>query len=223
MSGMIAPTFRSSMSGFNKKDVNEYISKLNYEYSQVIEGKDAEIAELKKTMDSLRAEFEQKLAQPETEAAAELEKANNLITAQTEQIEAQAQKLASLEAKLSEATSKLDFYGTKINQYDSMTTRMGEIFMEASSDADRIRTDAKAAAEALIAKTDAECSAKREAAEQLLSEISQARKEQLSALLTAATDDILGILSNFEEKTAELAKVSLDAVPDDCTEEHGEQ
>ena len=44
MSSKDTPVFRSSVGGFNKKDVTDYISRLNRDYCEAVEEKDADAA-----------------------------------------------------------------------------------------------------------------------------------------------------------------------------------
>jgi len=207
------PSFRTQMGGFNKKDVTGYISRLSHEYDEVLAEKDAEINALKKRLADTE-EAMKEVGQSQSEAAKdELDKANSIITAQNERLETADKKVAELEAKVAELNAKLDKYvdiDSKCSRYESMTTRMGEIFMEASADADRIRNDAKNAADALVAKTDAECKARKTLIESSLNELAESRKAEILRLFDEAHEDIVSILAVFGSKSAELSKVSVD-------------
>ena len=144
--------------------------------------------------------------------AIELERANNLIAAQCEQLAAKDAEIDKMRSELDEAAQKLERYASldaKIAQYDSMTNRMGEIFMEATADAERIRSDAKLASEALMAKTAAECRNRRIVAEAQLDKFAENRKDELTRLFDETQADIMRSIDAFAEKSRTLANESI--------------
>ena len=209
-----SPAFRSSMSGFNKKDVTEYITKLNREFTDSLNERDGEIKSLKEKLKEAEEKLSEANESVNVEAAAELERANNLIAAQNTQLEELNRKIAQLEAELSEVNSKMETHSSKITQYESMTARMGEIFMEASADADRIRTEAREAASLLTANTESECEMRRAKLEAELTAISESKRAQMSLLLSDAQRDIAAVIESFGAKTRAVAAVSVSVSSD---------
>ncbi len=209
MNTMDTPAFRSSMGGFNKKDVNDYIARLNREFCELTAAKDEEIKNLKKSLADAKNAFDSAAETSTEAAAAELERANSLIGAQTEQLEAQSEKIAALEKELAEANQRLSLSSSKVAQYDSATSRMGEIFLEASNDAERIRAQAKVSADELIERTEADCKERLIKVEAYLTEISRTRSNEIAKLLVEVQADISNIMENFESKTKQLVSVSV--------------
>jgi len=210
MSSNNTPVFRSSMGGFNKKDVTDYIAKLNLEFSETLEEKDESIKKLKKELAEAHSAVDEQNELSNEQANEELDKANSLISAQNEQIEVLNEKITTLEAELAKAVSRLESESAKAAQYDSVTCRMGEIFVEASNDADRIRSQAKKTADELIAVTEADCKEKCEKVEAYLVNASKSRSEEISKLLADAQKAITDILRDFEMKATTISTVTAD-------------
>ncbi len=215
MENSASPAFRTSISGYNKADVNEYILKLNTEYSRSLADKDEEIASLKSELDAANTALND--AKNTATSERELESANNVIAAQTEQLEALRRELDEAKAELSLVKSELDRIGDisdKMDQYENMTTRMGEIYMEATTDADRIRKEAKQAADELLLKTTEDCRERRQQLEARLSDFAAIRKEEIARLLNESQAEIDRVLAIFGEKSRALTAESFSATID---------
>ncbi len=215
MENAASPAFRTSISGYNKADVNEYILKLNTEYSRGLAEKDEEIASLKSELEAANTALND--AKNTADSEKELESANNVIAAQTEQLEALKRELDEAKAELSATKSELERIGDlsdKMEQYENMTTRMGEIYMEATTDADRIRKEAKQAADELLSKTAEDCRERRQQLEARLSDFAAIRKEEIARLLGESQAEIDRVLAIFGEKTRALTAESRTAALD---------
>lgn len=212
MANSASPAFRTAISGYNKADVNEYILKLNTECGKGLADKDEEIASLKSELEAANAALNNTKNTEELEK--ELESANNVIAAQTEQLEALKRELDEAKEELSLVKSELDHIGDvsdKMEQYENMTTRMGEIYMEATTDADRIRKEAKQAADELLLKTTEDCRERRQQLEAKLSDFAAIRKEEIARLLAESHAEIDRALAIFGEKTRALTAESFSA------------
>lgn len=232
-----SPAFRSAVGGFNKKDVNDYIARLCRDYDESITDLEEKIKALTSELDKTREELsdaadklseltESREKEAKQQTSDELERANNLIAAQNEQLTAQKEENDSLRAELEAAKSKLDGFTaleSKLIQYESMTNRMGEIFMEATADAERIRNEAKLSGEAMLAKTEAECRSRRSAAEVQLKKFAETRKCELTRLFDETQLDINRILVSFAERSRALASESVSVSLDGFEAAHTEE
>lgn len=215
-----APVFRSSMGGFNRKDVNEYIAKLcgNFEQRE---------AESEKALDELReklSEYEKKAADFEAALSdnealkRSLEEAEALIAVQNEKLAEYEETTAKLTASIEESEKKLEEASEleeKLRQYDSMTSRMGEIFMEATADAERIRRDAKLASDELARAAAEECRRRQAEIYKKLDEFAVARKSEINRLLEHTQGTINGALRDFESKARGVTADGVGEVLDD--------
>ena len=212
MDSSASPIFRNAMGGYNKKDVNDYLAKISYDFDEAINQKNEEIKALKAEIDSAKVDLTAMKDSPQN--TEELDRANAVIAAQTEQLELSKKQIEQLTADLAAAQSKLQNYGElslKLEQYETMTSRMGEIYMEATANADRIRTEARESADALIAKTDSECRQRRAELEKQLNEFASVRKDEIVRMLNETQSEINSILAIFGEKSRALAGESVDA------------
>lgn len=200
------------MGGFNKKDVNEYIAKLCHDFELRESEAEAEIEKLK--ADNARiydlAEQASKLEEAEmtvAELKKSLEESEALIAAQNEKLSSYAEEVASLTAAIEDYKNKLAeaaVSAEKIKEYESMTSRMGEIFMEATAEADKIRRDAKASSEEYARAAAEECRRRQAEVYKKLDEFAVARKSEINSLLDKARGSINVALRDFENKARGL-------------------
>ena len=212
MDNAASPAFRNAVAGYKKSDVNEYLLKLSREFDKAIAAKDDEIVIVKAELSLVTTELNELKGKQISDS--ELESANNVIAAQTEELEKLKDQVNSLTSELSSANSKLESLGAlseKAEQYETMVGRMGEIYMEATADADRLRTEARHAAEELKNRTELECSERRELLEKQLREFAEVRKSEIARLLGESQAEIDRILAIFGERSRALADESLTA------------
>ena len=93
----------------------------------------------------------------------------------------------------------------KIKEYESMTSRMGEIFMEATAEAERIRRDAKASSEEYARAAAEECRRRQAEVYRKLDEFAIARRAEINSLLDKARGSINVALRDFESKACSLS------------------
>lgn len=159
--------FRSSMSGYNKADVNGYIADLNAKYYE----SDAENQRRIRELETRVKELEEEIAHQngvELEALREkLEKADNLVVEMNgvidrlnEEKEAAAKDNAELVAKLAEyeknAEANTEIY-EKSSKYDKVSEQIGSMIVSANAKAESIVSEAeikaKIASKAMIDMT----------------------------------------------------------------------
>ena len=204
-----SPVFRTAVGGFNKKDVNEYIARLCLDC-------DTTVAELEKSLEDAKTRYDELVEANEKEAirkeSKELTKANNVISAQNEQLESLKAENTALRDELDALKARLTDLGeieAKLAQYESMTNRMGEIFMEATADAERIKNEAKFASDAMLAKAEMECRSRRAAADTQLKKLAESRKTELTRLFDETKTGIGRILTAFSERSQSIVSDSL--------------
>ncbi len=216
------------MGGFKKKDVNEYIAKLCHDFELRQADAEAEIAKLKEENAKLSELAEQAAKLEETEKVAgelkkSLEEAEALIAAQNEKLAANTEEIAGLKSAIDGYKNQLEeltLTAEKIKEYESMTSRMGEIFMEATAEAERIRRDAKISSEEYAKAAAEECRRKQAEVYKKLDEFAVARRAEINSLLDKARGSINVALRDFESKargltsdipTAEISNFGVDA------------
>ncbi len=209
MNDVKSPVFRTAMGGFNKKDVNEYIAKLCQDYDTAVLELEDQLADAKAKLDEIA---ESNAREAEKQASEEMLKANNLISAQNEQIDSLKGEKVALQAELDSLKAKLGDFETlqgKLAQYESMTNRMGEIFMEATADAERIKNEAKFQSDTMLAKTEMECRSRRAAADTQLKKLAESRKTELTRLFEETRTGITRILTAFSERSQAIVSDSI--------------
>ncbi len=213
MDKVTSPAFRTAtVGGFNKSDVNEYIAKLSRDFDEKKTELEKEIEDLKARL----AKAEEKTEVPTDKAPIEsndtlreeLDRANALIAEQTKQFEESKLETEILKSDLEAANTKLErltSFEEKAAQYETMTARMGEIYMEATADAERMRNEAKQKSEALVNDTKAKCREKMALTEKLLDEFAIERKAEITELFEDTHSKINELLKAFYDKSTELA------------------
>ncbi len=215
MENQTSPAFRNALGGYKKQDVNEYLLKLNREFDEAIAAKEKEMASVREELAVANAELENQKEKQCCES--DLENANSVIAAQNEQIVKLKEEIEKLTADLSTANARLGSYdelSCKLEQYESMTNRMGEIYMQATADAERLRSEAKQTADEIKIKTEKECSDRKFQVETQLREFAAIRKDEISRLLGESQAEIDRVLAIFGEKSRALTDESFSAVLD---------
>ncbi len=193
--------FRTSMGGFNKKDVNNYIASLSQsfaekskEYEASIESLNSVVDELKKNISALEAES---VKSSELDALNEqLTQANSLLDARAKQVDSLTAERDELKAKLDAMTAKLSLFAgmeEKLGDYERMKIKMGELYLEAASSAERIKTDAENYAAAKRLSIDAEVTAIREE-----------RFKALSDLFDGITGELCAVIDGYRAKLSDF-------------------
>lgn len=150
--------FKSSLSGYNRKNVNEYILQLNNTFTEKEEKLTLDLASAEKKLAQFKAELEAKIAALEAEKAS----ADGIIAQQKELIdsitgentvlkEENAQmkaELAEIEKRLDEElppvpdTEKTEANGN-VGFYDKMTSQIGTLMINANTAAESIKENAQ--------------------------------------------------------------------------------
>ena len=211
MDNSTTPVFKTAVSGFNKSDVNAYIAKLGRDF-------DEQKKELKKEIEDLKAclaENESKSAlKAEASSAnddslkAELERANELISALSKELEDAKLEAEILKGDLDNAQKELARFAQfeeKASQYETMSARMGEIFMEATADAERMRNEAKQTTETLVTDTENQCREKILLTEKKLDDFAEARKAEIGRLFDETQLKVNELLKECLDKSHALA------------------
>ena len=204
------------MGGFNKRDVTEYITRLSRDFEDI---KTRHAEEVKKLNEELTSAKNELAALREIESSAggetvseQLSRANALIGAQTDLIDTVTKEKGHLEAELAKTKAKLESYAEfedKLEQYESMANRMGEIFMGATAEADRIRSEARSQSEALLISTQTKCDEYRVFLEKKLEAFAAMRKNDLERLLDQTQIEINDLIDSFAAKSGEMADAAI--------------
>lgn len=113
--------FRSSMSGFNKEDVNKYIIDMNNEFTAKEEEYKCEINSLKQRLAVSAERLNEAATSLETvsETKEQLKAAEDMLTSEKEAREAAEKGRIDAESRLSEAQAKLEELMTKLAETES--------------------------------------------------------------------------------------------------------
>ena len=204
--------FRTAMGGYNKKDVNDYITALSERYDKQVglisSHLDTEVArceELECRIKMLERELQLRPAEAADKAA--LDQAQAMVTARTEQVDAlsaerdeyknalesanrelaAAKKELDVQAKeLAEAKTALealDRERAQLAEYEQMKSKMGELYLEAVASTNRMRTEAEEYAAKRRADSDAELEAYRANEFNRIADVFVTLKDELTALI----------------------------------------
>lgn len=155
-------TFRSSMGGYNKQDVNDYIASLSESFAREKADYEKKLDDITELVESLKSQNAAAETDTErvSEAEKELERANALIAEQTQALDSKESELEALREKLvqcektnADLKAQLEKYADceeKLKSYDLMSQKMGELMLKAASSAEQIRADAETEAEKTI-------------------------------------------------------------------------
>ncbi len=214
MSKMVA--FRTSLSGFNKSDVNNYIAETTAEFARIEEEASAKVyaitAELnvaKEEKEAVSAELES--AREELESArtelesirAELEKLSSSAFATKEEFSRIESERDELKAQLEEVTAERDALKAenaviptlkdKAERYDAMSGELGEMIISAKKTSCEIIAGAEADAEQMRNETDAQMQGIRADAEKKAGNALEA----VSDLLHTMAEDTFGEMMTY--------------------------
>ncbi len=160
--------FRTSVNGFNKSDVTSYIEKMNLDFKKETERLNGELAEKErllkdseeknkeytanaddaKRLQSLLDQAEQKIALLEKKLA----ESEELINAQNDALDSLCEENESLKdpsTKSDDAQADGQMV-EKARLYDEMSSKIGQILIDANRNADAILTDARHCADTII-------------------------------------------------------------------------
>ena len=196
------PSFRDSLSGYRKDDVNQYIEQMNRRFSEAETQYQTQIAALTKQAgsgcaeenDSLRAE----LAKAQKDAA----EAERLLAEKEEQIALLTKKLEEVEAAEKEQPAAAP---SETLSYEQMSSRLGNVLLIADKQAETLVSDAKKEAAAILEK------AKKEADD--LKKETRVRVDDLYSAInlkmrSVADEYLAGYLTLFQDITGSLDKLS---------------
>ncbi len=218
MDKKISPAFRTSLSGFNKADVNDYIAKLSNEFDEKNTELEKEIerlkAELENTKELLSAEKEKLEASEsrlsdDSELSCKLEDAERIIASQNEQLDAKSAEIERLNAEIAGTAEKLAHFSeieSKISEYEAMSARMGNIFMGATAEADKIKENAKAQADALVRETEEKCDKHALLVEKTLLDYAISQRSVIDELFDTTHKSIANVLDVYEKKAQSMIK-----------------
>lgn len=127
--------FRNSVNGYNKSDVNAYIMSINKE----LDDADKKSSEAKKELEEIKAVFE--------EMKASISEQEAIISAQYETINKLNEEISALK----EAKEDTSVPETAI--YDQMSSKIGNVLIDAKKSADEIIQNAKNEADEYLTRT----------------------------------------------------------------------
>ena len=201
--------FRSAVGGYNKQDVNNYIAKLSQDFEAERRGLQGQLSELsaqleaQKKLGSESNNMSERLAWLEDKLA----QAEALVAAQSEQLDARGAELEELRTKLSEREQALALAHErigllsetedKLREYDRMSSKVGEIMLEAASSAERIKAEAKLAADETLRS----CAERERQLKERESELERSLNERYTAAVAA-----------INKKLSELSSAGMDSL-----------
>lgn len=219
--------FRTSLGGFNKEDVNNYIEKLNADIAdrERMSKKKLDAAESKYAeMEAKYKELEKKLERI-SELEAEADSREKLIGEYIEKVEAQAAEIENLrssnesaESEKSELNAMLDSLSDAINKsekYDDISSQIGEIILsarcaaeeivnKANKEADSKRAQADAQMEGAAASFNARAATATYAIKSHIKKLANETYATLAEKTTQTSDMLLELITHISEVSKEL-------------------
>ena len=220
--------FRSSMSGYNRKDVNQYILTINREMEEkdeLLKNAHLEMEENAKTFETERTSLEASISFLKSEKEA----LESVLAATQESAGQLKEEIASLREKLLSAEMTADTLRTellqrslpngtddKLEKYDRISAQIGDIMISANTSADAIVAAANEHATRIVSETEKEADYIRtrlsKAADEMLSQISSelhtSTDSCLCELMTALRemrDNTAAMINDFEKRSKELS------------------
>ena len=208
--------FRTSLSGFNKADVLEYLDKQNADFleesrrsSAALEEKSKKIEELTAETEKLTAELSDAKAQAEEakakaeELAAALDAAKQALSESEAVIASQTELIDSLkkdaEAHEADDTEKDAETERKAELYDGMSSQLGDILISANKSADEIIENANEKANSINEEALRSARESREAFALAMDECTRAFRERADAVSGGCCGDINDELGRIRE------------------------
>ncbi len=208
--------FRTSLSGFNKADVLEYLDKQNADFLEESRRSAAALEEKSKKAEELTAEVEKlaaELSDAKTQAEEAKAKAEELAAALTEAkralseseavIASQTELIDSLkkdaEAHEADGTEKDAETERKAELYDGVSSQLGDILITANKSADEIIEAANKKAESIIAEAAESAKESRGAFAVAMDECSRTFRERTDAVSSGCCGDINDELCRIRE------------------------
>ncbi len=221
-------SFRTSMGGYNKDDVNRYIQQMHFQFSRAEEQKEAEITKLRQELSSKQqnADADGELKKENEELKARLEEGSASSAAMKAELEELRASLAAAREELDAAKATLEEKSTEFaafrekteggereqlaQRYEKMSCQLGDIFLTANADADRIRSEAEKEASGIRADAEKQASELIDRTnEKLRGDIEDAGNRLREAYRAAANDyeKILDrMMSSFRDAGADMEK-----------------
>ena len=205
-----SPVFRTAINGFNRADVNSYIAALAADTASKLSELEEKIKKLESELEAANAKADEQAAKANDTAIAsltkELEGANAIIEAQKAEIAEKDKKLADKLTEASASAERVAELEEKLLEYSTMSERMGDIFLGATTEADRIRSEAQAEADRLVTDTKTRCDKYADAVEKSLLEYAVSQKAVISDLFDATHKSITGVLDVYDKKARGLIR-----------------
>lgn len=202
--------FRSSISGYNRTDVNRYILDLNREFAdkeqelnRALSAAEAKCKESDETAGQLRADRDNALHSIDA-LTADLDAARTELAALKAQLTAAEEAAAALRKELEErpAASVAD----KSEKYDQISAQIGDIMISASTSADAIVAAANEQAAKIMSDTEDEANYIRarlsDAADGMLSRIS----DELHVSTESCYSDLMTVLREMRDNTDHMIR-----------------
>ncbi len=206
--------FRSSIGGYNREDVHQYILKADSAAAEREQSLREEAETARRSADAAAAEaqserekaarLESDLVQLKERLAAvqgELDAARKELESAAERQKDDAARIASLEEQLQKRdTQSAEETEQKSKKYDRISAQIGDIMINANTTADSIIATATRRAANIVTETEEEAVAIRSH----LSQTTDEALERLSTVLHASTDrcvgEMIGMLSQMREQ-----------------------
>lgn len=224
--------FKNALNGYNREDVNNYISKMNNEFRKNEENyranlneQDNEICLLKDKIsaleesvknstpnngliDSLSQEL-QKYRSSVSQQAKEIASLETEITNLMSLNQTCNDQITTLNQKLQDAVATINQYHTesktfidKAKLYDKMSSQIGDMIIAANSTAEETISNAKYEANEILAKANLEAGRIVKNAEALLQETKLKATEKANKLLNQLTQNSASMLESYNKDLA---------------------
>lgn len=142
--------FRQSISGFNREDVNNYISDMTAKHLKETQEDKKTIAQLEEKLKKLeneleecREEYEKEKENAENQRISDLTALNEKLTAENEKLTAENSELNNKVTEFIKVQEKTEALWEKSSKYDEVSNQIGSLIISANAEASGIVARAK--------------------------------------------------------------------------------
>ena len=197
------PSFRDSLGGYRKEDVNQYIEQMNLRFSENEKQYKEEIAAWKEKAESASSSDAASLHAALDLAQKDAEEARRLLSEKEEQIALLTKELE--EARAEAVKESGSAASAEMPSYEQMSSRLGNVLLIADKQAETIVSDAKKEAASLIEAAKKEADDMRKETRVRVDDLYSA----INLKMRSVADEYLsGYLALFQDITGSLDKLS---------------
>lgn len=204
--------FRQSISGFNREDVNNYISDMTAKHLKETQEDKKTIAQLEEKLKKLeneleecREEYEKEKENAENQRISDLTALNEDLTAENEKLKAEISELTNEVTEYRKAQEETAALWEKSSKYDEVSSQIGSLIVSANAEASGIIARAKLKA----------CAVSNRMIEETKDRLTE-MGDKYTKSVTDKTLELTGGLKDLAEKAEDFKKETDNKLENDC-------